>query len=293
MKKSIFMLVAMAAMVMVSCKETPYINAPGTNNENIPDSIQVLIPDTNGIEISVDSAIALCRSLPNGGETTEVYKIRGMVTANTTHPFEVPAKKRDISFTISDNGGVTGLACYYMKNENNIRFQSGKQVPLAESRVTVVGVLTKYVSASGKVTPELKDGFIVKIDSLVSCDFKGCPEPKAGELSVNDAILISDSVGAGNKATGSFKIRGVVITKEMPTPSDLQSYGNMVFTISSDGGTYATCYRLKGKNNGKFTAYNQLMIGDTVVVKVDEIQNYNGICEPAKGYVLESSNPNF
>ena len=79
----------------------------------------------------------------------------------------------------------------------------------------------------------------------------------------------------------------------MPTPSDLQSYGNMVFTISSDGGTYATCYRLKGKNNGKFTAYNQLLIGDTVVVKVDEIQNYNGICEPAKGYVLESSNPNF
>ena len=148
MKKSIFMLVAMAAMVMVSCKETPYIDAPGAGT--VPDSIQVMIPDTNGIEISVDSAIALCRSLPNGGETTEVYKIRGMVTANTTHPFEVPAKRRDISFTISDNGGVSGLACYYMKNENNIRFQSGKQVPLAESRVTVVGVLTKYVSTLGK-----------------------------------------------------------------------------------------------------------------------------------------------
>ena len=292
MKKSILMWIAAAAMVMTGCKETPYINSPGTQNDGIPDTVPVFYPDTNGIEISVDSAIAICKELPENGVTSERYKIRGMVVANTTHPYEVPAR-RDINFSVSDNGCVSSLACYYMKNLNNRRFQNGKEVPLTGSQLTVVGVLTKYIAKSGKMTPELKDGFIIAIDSMVSTSFNGCPEPKDGELSVNDAIHISDSIGAGNTASGSFKIRGVVVTKEMPTPSDLQSYGNMVFTITSDGGSYATCYRLKGKNNNKFTSYNQLELGDTVLVNVEEIQNYNGICEPARGYVVESSNPNF
>ena len=46
MKKSILMLIALVAMVMFSCKETPYMSAPG-ENEFVPDSMPELVyPDT-------------------------------------------------------------------------------------------------------------------------------------------------------------------------------------------------------------------------------------------------------
>ena len=87
--------------------------------------------------------------------------------------------------------------------------------------------------------------------------------------------------------TETYKIRGVVTSVDVVDPS----YGNGTFNIS-DGMSYATCYRLRGKNNGKFTSADQVQVGDTVLVNA-KIQNYNGTCEPTNGYVEESTNPNF
>ena len=290
MKKYLVSLLAIVVIALSGCKETPAINAPGDNSKNL-DSIPVMIADTNGIEISVDSAIAICNMLPDNGTTAEVYKLTGMVVGNTTHPYEVPYTRRDINISLSDNNAVTSLACYYIKNINNISFRKSEEVPLTGSKVVVCGVLTKYVSGSGKVTPELKNGFIVRVDSMVAPSFKGCPEPNEGEISVNKAIEITQTI-TGTSAT-TYSIRGVVVTADMPSASDLLNYGNYTFSITSDGKKYATCYQLKkGKNNEPFSAYNQLQIGDTVLVKA-QIQNYHGICEPTNGYVAESSNPNF
>ena len=71
-------------------------------------------------------------------------------------------------------------------------------------------------------------------------------------------------------------------------------YGNVNFVIADTkgGSDKLTCYRLKGKNNSKFTNANQVAVGDTVLVNA-KIQNYNGTCEPTQGYVEESTNPNF
>ena len=291
MKKYLIALLAIAGIAFNGCKESPAINAPGDNSKNL-DSIPVMIADTNGIEISVDSAIAICNALPDNGTTAEVYKLTGMVVGNTTHPYDIPYRYRDIDFSLSDNGGVTSLACYDTKNINNISFRKSEEVPLTGSKVVVCGVLTKYVSASGKVTPELKNGFFIRIDSKVSPSFKGCPEPKDGEISVNKAIEETLKIADTKTSATVYSIRGVVVTADLPSASDLANYGNYTFSISSDGKKYATCYHLLGKNNEPFTAYNQLQIGDTVLVKA-QIQNYHGVCEPTNGYVAESSNPNF
>ena len=291
MKKYLLVLLAMALVAVPGCKETPAISSPGDNSKNL-DSIQVMIADTNGIEISVDSAIAICNALPDGGTTAEVYKLTGVVVGNTTHPYEVPYRHRDINFNLSDNGANTSLACYYMRNLNNVTFRKSTEVPLTGSKVVVTGVLTKYVSGSGKVTPELKSGFIVRIDTMVASDFKGCPEPGNGEVSVNEAIQIALGLADGSTSEDTYAIRGVVATVDLPSAGDLSSYGNFTFSITSDGKSYATCYRLKGRNNDKFTSYDQLQIGDTVLVNA-KIQNYHSICEPTSGYVEESSNPNF
>ena len=162
MKKSILILAAMVAMVMVGCKESPYIPNPGTTDQ-IPDSMPVIIPDTNGIEISVDSAIAICKSLPADVATSEIYKLTGVLTANITSPDDVPGKYKNINFKLSDNGGKTSIACYYINNLNNKKFMKMTDVPLAGSKLTVRGQLINYKGS----TPELKDGFIVRIDTMV------------------------------------------------------------------------------------------------------------------------------
>ncbi len=284
MKKSILVLTATIAMVMFGCKESPYIPNPGTTDQ-VPDSMPVIIPDTNGIEISVDSAIAICRSLPADVATSEIYKLTGELTVNSTNPDDVPTKYKNINFKLSDNGGQSEISCYYINNINNKRFSKTTDVPLVGSKLTVRGQLINYKGT----TPELKDGFIVRIDSMVApAPFPGCPDPKEGEISVNRAIAISDSIGAGNTTTESYKIRCVVTSV-----SDLSTqYGNATFNVSSDGKKSATCYRLKGKNNSNFTNANQLLVGDTILVNA-KIQNYKGTCEPVQGYVEESTNPNF
>ena len=152
----------MVAMVMVGCKESPYIPNPGTTDQ-IPDSMPVIIPDTNGIEISVDSAIAICKSLPADVATSEIYKLTGVLTANITNPDDVPGKYKNINFKLSDNGGKTSIACYYINNLNNKKFTKMTDVPLAGSKLTVRGQLINYKGS----TPELKDGFIVRIDTMV------------------------------------------------------------------------------------------------------------------------------
>jgi hypothetical protein len=294
MKKYIFVLTA-AALFFTACKEDQYINSPGDNAYNRTQEETKYIPDTNCIEISVDSAIAICNALPNGGETSEMYKLTGMVVGNSTHPYTVPSQHTDITFNLSDNGLKSIISCYYTKNLNNANFRNQSDIPLYGSKLAVCGKLTKYVSNSGKVTPELKNGFVIRIDSLASFEFQGCPDPDstAGVMNVDQAIAYMNANIADDVTSDqSFKILGVVVTKEMPTNADLRSFGNFTFSISSNGKTYATCYRLLGKGNQKFTAYNQLEIGDTVVVNA-KIQNYHGICEPTSGYVEKSTNPNF
>jgi hypothetical protein len=146
---------------LIGCSEKPYINSPGDNSYNL-DSIPVTVPDTNGIEISVDSAIAICKTLASGAVTSEVYKLTGAVTQNMTSPSDVPGKYSNINFKLSDNNGKTSITCYYINNINNRKFHSSSEVPLVGSKLAVLGALTNYNG-----TPELKDGFIVRIDSMV------------------------------------------------------------------------------------------------------------------------------
>ena len=160
MKKYVFFATLMVALVMTCCKETPYINAPGDNSKNY-DSIPVWIPDTNGIVISVDSAIVIGSGQGQDVPTEEVYKISGTITSVETNIADIPSKYTNINFYISD-GGSGQLKCQYTNNVNNTPFRKSSQVPRAGSKVTVLGPLSKYNGA-----PQMKNGFIVRIDKFV------------------------------------------------------------------------------------------------------------------------------
>lgn len=286
MKKDFFILTLLMASMMFSCVEPAYINGPGDNSQNL-DTIPITIPDTNGIVISVDSAIAICKSLPADAVTGELYKISGIITKNTTNPMNVPGSYTNINFNISDNGGKTYIASYYTNNINNRPFRKNADVPRVGSKVTVLGALTNYKGE----TPEIKNGFIVRIDSMVAPPpFPGCPEPEEGEISVSDAVELALQLQDQTESKESYDIKGVV-TEILNI--DVASYGNAEYIIS-DGKAQFYVYRGKGLNNAKFTNTNQLLVNDTLTVRT-KLYNYKGLPETKANaaQIIKTTNPNW
>ena len=287
MKKYIFVPALLMAFVMFSCKERAYIDGPGDNSHNL-DSIPVTIPDTSGIEISVDSAVAICNALADGAKTGERYKISGVVTANSTSPILVPNPYNNINFIIKDESGTKELTCYYTNNVNNRPFRRSNDVPRVGSKLTVLGTLTKYVNSSGRVTPELTDGFIVRIDKMVAPGpFPGCPEPAEDEISVSQAVEIAMSLANRTPSSTTYNIMGVV-TEILEFN---KANGNATYIIS-DGKKYFEVYRGKGINNANFTDASQILPNDTITVKA-KVQNYNSLPETSgEAPLLKTTNQN-
>ena len=286
MKKEILLLTALVALVVFGCKERAYIDAPGENVHNT-DSIPILMPDTEGIVISVDDAIAMCKEMDADVKTAEIYKISGVITKNTTNPLNVPSKYQNINFSLSDNGGTTSIACYYMNNLRNREFHKNSEVPRVGSKVTVCGVLTNYKGT----TPEITNGFIVRVDSMVAPPpFPGCPEPEEDEVSVTDAVNIAIQLADKTESRKTYKIKGVV-TEIMSI--DTGSFGNAEWIIS-DGTSFFYVYRGKGLNGNKFTSTDQLQVNDTMTVQT-KLYNYGGIAETkANGAsIIKTTNKNW
>ena len=163
MKKSISVLAALVAIVLFGCKENPYITSPGDNSKNY-DSIPVYKADTNGIVVSVDSAVAICHALRRDAETAERYKISGQITAIKTDLSKVPGTYTNIDFTLSSP--TENITCFRTNYLNNYPFSNSKDMPREGSKVTVIGNLVNY---NGN-TPEVKNCFIVRVDSLVTAE---------------------------------------------------------------------------------------------------------------------------
>ena len=286
MKKGIIFLTAVVAMVVFGCTEKAYIDAPGVNTHNT-DSIPIQMPDTDGIVISVDEAIALCKEMDADVKTTEVYKISGVITKNTTNPLNVPSKYQNINFNLSDNGGQTSIACYYMNNLRNRAFHNNSEVPRVGSKVTVCGVLTNYKGT----TPEITSGFIVRVDSMVAPPpFPGCPDPEEGETSVTDAVNIAVQLADKSESRKIYKIKGVV-TEIMSI--DTGNFGNAEWIIS-DGTSFFYVYRGKGLNGKNFTKAEQLQVNDTMTIQT-KLYNYGGIAETKANaaYIIKTTNKNW
>ena len=288
MKKYIFISTMLVALAMISCNETPYINNPGDNSKNV-DTIPILVPDTNGIEISIDSAIALCKSLAVNAETGELYKLTGVITKNTTNPMNVPSQYDNINFDLSDSiAGKSSLACYYTNNFYNRPFRKNSDVPRVGSKVTVIGVLTLYQkSGTTTTTPELKNGFIVRIDSMVAPPpFPGCPEPDSTQISTSEAVTRALALADGGKSTEEYNILGVV-TEVLEFSSGKATY------IISDGKKFFEVYNGIGLNSAEFPSKEHIAPNDTVVVH-SKITNYKSTPETTgTAYLVSTTNPKY
>lgn len=286
-KKYIFITTMLVALVMMSCGEKSFINQPGDNSFN-NETIPVLVPDTNGIEIPIDSAIAICKSMSINAKSGELYKLSGVVSKNTTNPMSVPGSYTNINFDLTDSTGT--IACYYTNNINNLPFRKNSDVPRVGSKVTVIGVLT-YYQKSGSTnppTPELTDSYLVRIDSMVAPPpFPGCPDPAEGQISASDAATQALALPDGSTSSETFNVLGVVT--EVLEYTD----GKATYIISSDGKQFFEIYRGYGMNNSPFPGKEYIQPNDTVVVQC-KLKNYKGTPETNDNAPLVSTtNPHF
>jgi hypothetical protein len=304
MKKYFILSTFALALLFVGCKETPYIDAPGTNNESITDTLPTAkdptpTPDPEGFvvpegTINIYEAVEIAKKLHGSEVSAEKYFIKGYVTGfNRGDKFseDFPKYGNDfvyISATAPD-AEVQSKKQFYAYR---LLGKFGAKLPdldcVKEGDFIVISCyLTNYggvYESSGACFAYLSNNAHF---NEVFPAFPGCPDPKEGEISVTEAERVALTLASKATSEETYKVRGVVTSVDVVDPS----YGNATFNIS-DGLSYATCYRLKGKGNSKFTNANQVAVGDTVLVNA-KIQNYNGTCEPTQGYVEESTNPNF
>lgn len=300
MKKSILVLTAAVAMVLFGCKENPYLNSPGDNTKNT-DSIPVIVdpvptPDPEGVDvpegtITVNEAVDIAKKLGNKEVSKQKYFIKGWVTGfNRGESFDTdfPKYGNDFVYLSARNDGKGEKQFYAYR----LLGKFGAKIPDLECIVEGdFVVISCYIMNYGGTYESSGACFAYTSNNAhfneIFPAFPGCPAPGEGEISVTEAEAVALTLASKATSAEEYKIRGVVTgIDNLDT-----SYGNATFNIS-DGLSYATCYRIKGKNNGKFTNQNQLAVGDTVLVQ-GKIQNYNGTCEPVQGYVVESTNPNF
>ena len=294
---------AMAFGLFFSCKERAYIDGPGDNSHN-QDSLPVVAdpdptPDPEGVDVpegtlNVFEAIKIAKKLKSGKVTPERYFIKGWVTGfnrGATFNDDFPKYGNDfvyISATAPD-AEVQSKKQFYAYR---LLGKFGAKLPdldcVKEGDFIVISC---YLTNYGGVYESSGACFVYLSNNAhfneVFPAFPGCPDPKEGEISVTEAERVALTLASKATSEETYKVRGVVTSVDVVDPS----YGNATFNIS-DGLSYATCYRLKGKGNSKFTNANQVAVGDTVLVNA-KIQNYNGTCEPVQGYVEESTNPNF
>lgn len=298
------MSLVMIAAIMVAffgCKESPYINSPGDNSFNT-DTIPSIAdpdptPDPAGVDIpasaiNVNEAIKIAKKLAAGAITEDRYYIKGWVVGfNRGATFDTDFPKYGNDFVYikarSDAQGTKQFYAYRALGKFGAKLpdldclQVGDFIVLSAYMMNYNGIyesngLCHIYSSSN-----------AHFNEVFPWQFPGCPEPAEGEISVTGAEKVSAKLASKETSAETYKIRGVVSSVDTVDPS----YGNATFNIT-DGEGVATCYRLKGKNNGKFTNANQVAVGDTVLINA-KIQNYNGTCEPTQGYVEESTNPNF
>ncbi|MBR1717071.1 MAG: hypothetical protein IJ718_05555 [Paludibacteraceae bacterium] len=307
MKKTFIITSLTLALVLAGCSEKPYIDAPGDNSHNL-DSIPTVAdpdptPDPAGVAvpenaITVNEAVNIGKKLASQQVTDQEYYIKGWITRfdetqRGKADFEDKFKQYGNDYVYlsarQDGQGSKEFYCYRILGKNG--------APLPDHEALQIGdfvvVKCKITNYNGIIE---NNGTCATYSSSnphfneVFPPFPGCPEPGEGEISVNRAKEICDSIGAGKTTSESYRIRGVVTSVET---KDLGTYGNITFNISSDGDVTAKCYQTYCKTaSGKFTNLNQVLVGDTVLVN-GKIQNYNGTCEPYRGYLEQSTNPNF
>ena len=318
MKKYLFMMLAVIAMVLISCEETPYLNAPG-DTTYVPDSVPTLVlpdpVDPIGFDLpegclNVYEACYISDTLGKGNTSKEKYYIKGWVRKfDGKHQSGIEQYGNGTFYIAATNDGRADskmFEAYQVMAKDGKKFVSLDQVALGDF-VVIYGQITNFngtaetpSKGAAYVYASTNDNFDPKIDpTKITPDPEGADVPE-GTLNVYEALSLCDSIGSGKTTTEQYYVKGWVRKFDSKHESGMQQYGNGTFFIAAtnDGTTDAftfEAYQVFGKDGNKFSDLNQVAIGDFVVIK-GKLTNYNGTAETVgKGaaFVYYSNNPNW
>ena len=165
MKKQVLMCIAAMAIVMVSCKENPYMPGPGAT-ELVPDSMPELkypdpTPDPDTVDvpanaINVYEARQICKKLPSGQASSEKYYVKGWVfSLDAKHAEGVTQYGNGTFYIAATNDGKTDkypFEAYQVMGRGGQKLTSADQVAPGDF-VVIYGKIMNY---SGKAETEGK-----------------------------------------------------------------------------------------------------------------------------------------
>ncbi len=229
-------------------------------------------------EISVSKMLEIGASLA-AGDTTEYYKVKGIVKAGP----QVNLGYGSATFYITD--GTQELYCYNIKGIDDAALVSGEQIKEGDI-VTVYARLYHYVKAATETQEEQHILELIK-GHLTATTNTFDPSTVTGpkEITIAEAIEIGNALGKDETSAEQYIIKGIVTqVKEAST-----SYGNLTFYIKDDSSAEEFyIYRVYYLDNKKYTADDPALEVDDEVTVVGQIQNYKGTTlELVKGYVKE------
>lgn len=325
MKKYLFMILAFTATLMFSCKENPYMPAPG-DTTYVPDTMPEMAhpdptPDPEGAivpegTLNVFEARKLCSNLASGAVTEEKYYVKGWIHKLDGKNEDGITSFGNATFYFSaTNDGKTDdedFEAYQVYGKDGKKIKRLDEVQVGDF-VVIYGQLTNYNNKAfetvGKGAAYIyysnNPNFGKDPDQPIIDPTKITPDPDGadvpeGTLNVYEAREVALALASGATTTDEYYVKGWVSKLDSKHESGVTGYGNGTFYITptNDGTTAAVtfeAFQVYGKNKQKLTSADQVAVGDFVVLK-GKLTNYNGTPETVgKGaaYIYYSTNPKW
>ena len=288
MKKVIYaiLIAALATAMLGGCQDVP---EPYTNpNENKGGNQEVLEPGTptgKGTEAepyNVTAALAKIKTLKDRENTGEIFvkgKIRSVKEVDT-------GNFGNATYFISDNitKKMDSLQIYRSKYLGNAKFTAKDQIK-AGDEVVIRGIFVNFKGNTPESEPNKSwihslNGKTVEAETLVPGEPKGAGT-ETEPYNVTAALAKIKTLGEKDTLRNLY-VRGKIrYIKEV----NLEKYGSATYYISDDNTKKMDSLNIFGSKflgNVKFTAKDQIKVGDEVVV-VGSFVNFKGNTPGAAG----------
>jgi len=213
-------------------------------------------------------ALEVATSLAADQPSEKVY-VSGIISSIK----EVSTSFGNATYAISDDGTTAGefsiYRCYYIGGE---KFTAEDQIKVGD-KVLLYGALVNF---KGNTPQMAQGGQIVSVEGgSVTPDPGPTPDPDGPGSQANPYTVAKaqEIIAAGSYTADKVYIKGKISAiTEVST-----SFGNATYAISDDGSASGqlTVFRGYYFNGDKFTAENQIKVGDEVVI-LGALTSYNG-----------------
>ena len=288
MKKVIYaiLIAALATAMLGGCQDVPepYTN-PNENkggNQEVPEPGTPTGKGTEAEPYNVTAALAKIKTLKDGENTGEIFvkgKIRSVKEVDTD-------KFYNATYFISDDitKKMDSLQIYRSKYLGNAKFTAKDQIK-AGDEVVIRGIFVNFKGNTPESEPNKSwihslNGKTVEAETLVPGEPKGAGT-EAEPYNVTAALAKIKTLGEKDTLRNLY-VRGKIrYIKEV----NLEKYGSATYYISDDNTKKMDSLNIFGSKflgNVKFTAKDQIKVGDEVVV-VGSFVNHKGNTPGAAG----------